>query len=854
MLRLRLSCQWFSCVLCLLLCSFSCHPTMPAPQSLGSSPQGVVGGQPDLQHPAAGALLYSRNPGCSGVLIAPRVVLTAAHCVDPLPTNAHIGTALDYRMDIADPKSPKGYRSILVEMESFHIHPRWNIYDQNYRFDVGIIILKRAVTEVKPIAIHMGPMDASWIGKEILVMGYGMIHSVPSAIYPYRKYSTKLKITSVQKDRFVHYAKGKSTCHGDSGGPSLVTLNGKLQVIGLTSYGTDAKIPNGARGRCDASGVSVRVDVVRNFINAFLLRYGNAAPSCRDDKDCGLCDTCSTKKVCEQKPVSLAPATCKPCSDDKSCGGGRCAELKDGHRCLQRCLTNSCCPKGYRCDTDPSSLLNKLCVPEKGSCGSAVCQAKKDCGPGEDCLKGRCSQVLPKRFDKLCHPCWSPKDCAAPNSIVEQHVCLGSGGKGLCLQMCGSGGFCPKGFSCKLVSPGFPRQCVPDKGTFCSIPCQKSSDCPTGMACKAGQCKESRLAKENEPCEYRACEKGLECVSTVGRKWCLRPCGMPPGQVGAGCNVKNLCPKNTTCSRSGAIRFCVGSCTTSPDCKPHGGGLCVNRNCVCQKDTDCESTHRCTISGMCVPKDKFTRCPAGSGCAFRGYGDMRMFCTPLKMPGTQALGQPCDMWNRCQFGSACYFTGFRYECLEDCSKSNKCKYGGQCNIPHGGGKLCGCAKSLFPGCPCKRIGVNKALHSYCRIQNKDQPCRGGLDCPLHFVCELGKCLYKGPKKPKPEPTPEVVKEVSKEPANEKSAEPAESEVAVEKTPDAGTPETGSEKPKNEPAQPDESAEKSTVTDTSSTAQGCSCSASPVRTSFEGLAMMFLWVLAVFVLRRRRRLQ
>src|SRR3954468_6467702 len=51
----------------------------------GSDTGEIIGGQvtADGEYPGVGALMLHGHAGCTGTLIAPDVVLTAGHCLDP---------------------------------------------------------------------------------------------------------------------------------------------------------------------------------------------------------------------------------------------------------------------------------------------------------------------------------------------------------------------------------------------------------------------------------------------------------------------------------------------------------------------------------------------------------------------------------------------------------------------------------------------------------------------------------------------------------------------------------------------------------------------------------------------------
>ena len=253
----------------------------------------VTGGEADgNRHPNVGLILYYSPDGrfrCSATLVTPTVLLTAAHC-----TAGTVGkTLVDFRSVVAT-QAPTGYPVAANEKTGFtqaeieaagfrsgtaYAHPDYSDFtDLKNWNDVGVIVLDRPVTGIKPAAVApLNYLDAyaqPTLNKTLFTsVGYGTEVRKPESgpqkptaeTYPLlRRFAVQpgQKLTSqiLQLNGNLNDNRGTGgTCFGDSGGPSF--LNG--YVVTVTSYGyTD---------NCRYLGGYQRVDikVVQDWLATF---------------------------------------------------------------------------------------------------------------------------------------------------------------------------------------------------------------------------------------------------------------------------------------------------------------------------------------------------------------------------------------------------------------------------------------------------------------------------------------------------------------------------------------------------------------------------------------------------------
>jgi V8-like Glu-specific endopeptidase len=166
---------------------------------------------------------------CTGLLIAPDVVLTAAHCLSDDPS--HVMMQVYFQDKVVDVKgfvSHPEYQPLKTE----RIHGKPMVID-GYN-DVGLIFLEESMNS-NPIALL--PQQGYHIKDKVkgTILGYGYIGpDEPNSSGQLRYVDVSIK--EISKGR-LRIEGPKTSCSGDSGGPILVKNGDRWLSIGITSAG-----------------------------------------------------------------------------------------------------------------------------------------------------------------------------------------------------------------------------------------------------------------------------------------------------------------------------------------------------------------------------------------------------------------------------------------------------------------------------------------------------------------------------------------------------------------------------------------------------------------------------------------
>lgn len=289
------------------------------------------------------ALVRADELVCSGSVIAPHAVLTAAHCVtaDQLPTAIVAGELV---APVAKVVAPGFDLATLTD-------------------DVAILVFDRALA-APPLVV--APTLDHGIGDLMTLVGFG--RTAPDDASPFVQRTGGALIAEIQ-DRAIVSHGPSFTCEGDSGGPAL--MDGR--IVGITSSGDEACAEHSRHTR-----ISAYVPFIEATVRATAPGGALAGDRCRYAANCAV-GACTP--ALDEPRLSFCAPSCDAGCDALTCIDGLCRHAapspgSEGAFCHanEDCIDELCLAP----DEDRSAICTRRCFTDL---------------PGFDCPDGTACSV-----------------------------------------------------------------------------------------------------------------------------------------------------------------------------------------------------------------------------------------------------------------------------------------------------------------------------------------------------------------------------------------------------------------------------------------------------------------------------
>jgi V8-like Glu-specific endopeptidase len=495
-------------------------PSVPLEESPDVQTLPIVNGEEESGYPGVGTLVQNivglRASFCTGTLIAPNWVVTAAHCLKDQPTELvafYVG------------KDGNGFGGTVYPAAELIYHPRYTAETNPgaVLYDIGLVKLKTPVpaTAAKPYPYNR---DGLKKGSKVTFIGYGATGApMQMPVGAGTKRRTAVNIDRVDDLTYSLKFEGTGVCFGDSGGPGLSDFEGETRVISVVSTG------NGCAGaECDpcneAGSNHTRVDTFSDWIASHI---GDEFPHCNDDLSvCECPQACGVDGVCDN-----AACKGKSCGEVLNCVLEDCNNGEDGS-CNQACM-HAASPEA----------LNR--IASLFTCWAAECEGKSG-AEADACTDSSCTAER-----SVC------EEKAGPNLCSAVDACVLDCKDDKCKKACLLGGTIEAQTNQPSLETCRSKECKGKTGAELTACAQANCSAAFDVCYPPDHC--SPLGG--------ACNEGESCAPVRDK---ITRC-TPSGGKGEGqaCDPEAAapdCEDGLHCRESGKSGVCVPACKTDDDC------------------------------------------------------------------------------------------------------------------------------------------------------------------------------------------------------------------------------------------------------------------------------------------------